>query len=420
MSHISVGIVLPTSTLSQPWFTVLATAVAFNTIIYLGLTISKLIPWPSQFHPTRVRRWLALAGAAPAPHSELDIAADHAEIDLVTKIHQEHEDPFLALRQRVARASIPQAFALSGGLVVLATLTGLIFIPDPSMAHVALLLLAGAALLIAAQVLLRRRFQANSMIWCWVVFMMLLSSLLAWIAVVSGNEVDLAYMIIVLASFAPITLAWRPALIGMAFIFGEVLIGAQLMTITTAISWLAAALAAALSSAAMLRLRIVAVDSMTTKDARSTALATTDLLTGMLTRRGLTTLLPGLAAVAERTHQQVCLVRVGVNDAAIAKAQYGTHYGDDVLRTVAAAVRTSVRQGDYVARWGDHEFLIVGIGSTPDATLISQHVDEIVERTGVNLGKWPTSVSVTTAAGDPGQTTFDNLLIEARPANLSR
>ena len=47
-SNITAGLLLPESTLTSPMFFLVATAVAFNTIIYLTLTISKFIPWPKQ------------------------------------------------------------------------------------------------------------------------------------------------------------------------------------------------------------------------------------------------------------------------------------------------------------------------------------------------------------------------------------
>jgi len=49
------GLLFPESVLSSGWFTLLATVVALNTIIYVGLTLAKVIPWPRQFHPRRVR-----------------------------------------------------------------------------------------------------------------------------------------------------------------------------------------------------------------------------------------------------------------------------------------------------------------------------------------------------------------------------
>ena len=56
--HAPAGILLPESVLTSNWFILMATVVAFNTIIYMGLTLSKLIPMPRQFHPERVRGWM--------------------------------------------------------------------------------------------------------------------------------------------------------------------------------------------------------------------------------------------------------------------------------------------------------------------------------------------------------------------------
>lgn len=40
------GILLPESILSQPWFFYLAGFVAFNTIVFVGLSLAKLVMWP--------------------------------------------------------------------------------------------------------------------------------------------------------------------------------------------------------------------------------------------------------------------------------------------------------------------------------------------------------------------------------------
>ena len=89
-------------------------------------------------------------------------------------------------------------------------------------------------------------------------------------------------------------------------------------------------------------------------------------------------------------------------------------YGDDVLRAVADTIQEAVRRGDLVARWQDGEFLVAGIGSKPNADELIRRVHEAVQSSGVHLGKWPTNVSVGVAAGDPRETTFDELLAEAR------
>jgi hypothetical protein len=40
------GILLPESTFQEPWFFYLSAFVAFNTIVFVGLSLAKLVMWP--------------------------------------------------------------------------------------------------------------------------------------------------------------------------------------------------------------------------------------------------------------------------------------------------------------------------------------------------------------------------------------
>jgi diguanylate cyclase (GGDEF)-like protein len=102
-----------------------------------------------------------------------------------------------------------------------------------------------------------------------------------------------------------------------------------------------------------------------------------------------------------------------IDDLARANSEYGVIYGDDVIKAVGQAIAQTVRQGDLVARWGGDEFLVAGLGSKPSADQMAARIQEAVRISGVNLGKWPTTVTVRTAAGDPAETTFEALLTEA-------
>ena len=51
MSTTPTGLLLPQEVLYSWWFMLLATVVAFNTVIYVGLTLAKVIPWPHQSTP---------------------------------------------------------------------------------------------------------------------------------------------------------------------------------------------------------------------------------------------------------------------------------------------------------------------------------------------------------------------------------
>ncbi len=117
---IQAGVVFPASIMSNSWFTVLAMIVAFNTIIYLGLTLAKLIPWPQQVRPEQVRRWFSL-GKKPKV-VDVDQLADR-EFD-----EPDSDDPYLANRYQAARTGIPQGFALTGGLVIIVTITEMLFV----------------------------------------------------------------------------------------------------------------------------------------------------------------------------------------------------------------------------------------------------------------------------------------------------
>jgi GGDEF domain-containing protein len=81
---------------------------------------------------------------------------------------------------------------------------------------------------------------------------------------------------------------------------------------------------------------------------------------------------------------------------------------------VAQAIEATVRRGDLVARWGDDEFLVAGLGNKPSADALAARIQEAVRVSGVNLGKWPTTVSVDSAAGAPSETTFDALVAQVR------
>ena len=98
MTRAAGGIVLPESVLTSQWFILLATVVAFNTVVYLGLTLAKLIPLPKQFHPSRVRRWLRAGG--------IEIAEDSAMDDIPVRMLAESADPYENRRGAVLQSAI--------------------------------------------------------------------------------------------------------------------------------------------------------------------------------------------------------------------------------------------------------------------------------------------------------------------------
>jgi PleD family two-component response regulator len=60
-----------------------------------------------------------------------------------------------------------------------------------------------------------------------------------------------------------------------------------------------------------------------------------------------------------------------------------------------------VRQGDLIARWGGDELVVVGLGSAPDERALSGRLHANIVTSGVDLARWPGSVSFGLAYGNP-------------------
>jgi len=78
--------------------------------------------------------------------------------------------------------------------------------------------------------------------------------------------------------------------------------------------------------------------------------------------------------------------------------------GDEVLKSVAETVRTSVREGDTAARWGGEEIVVTLVGATErDAMHKAEEIRRHVEET--KFGKYPDlkiTVSGGVASAHPG------------------
>ena len=90
-------------------------------------------------------------------------------------------------------------------------------------------------------------------------------------------------------------------------------------------------------------------------------LASTDALTACLNRGAFTTLvdghldrLPGMGG-----DRQGALLVIDADHFKSINDRYGHHCGDDALRAIADAIRSSVRKGDLIGRLGGEEFAIV-------------------------------------------------------------
>ncbi len=84
-----------------------------------------------------------------------------------------------------------------------------------------------------------------------------------------------------------------------------------------------------------------------------------DELTGLLNRATVLTQLKRLLVEAHKTNQPLCVVMADLDYFKKINDEYGHQMGDEVLRDVAARMKSAVRDFDYVGRYGGEEFLVI-------------------------------------------------------------
>lgn len=132
-------------------------------------------------------------------------------------------------------------------------------------------------------------------------------------------------------------------------------------------------------------------------------IARTDGLTGLKNRRYFDEALLDGCALMSRRGEPVSVILVDVDDFKRHNDSYGHHAGDEVLRTVAAALQASARAHDTVARFGGEEFALLLLGAdSADAIAAAERL-----RLAVEAGPWPVrpvTASFGVATSRPGCT----------------
>ncbi|MDD2817067.1 MAG: GGDEF domain-containing protein [Thiotrichaceae bacterium] len=87
--------------------------------------------------------------------------------------------------------------------------------------------------------------------------------------------------------------------------------------------------------------------------------ANTDPLTGLMNRQASEELLHKEIARAQRDKLHILLVMIDIGNFKRVNEQFGQQIGDVCLTHIAEVLTGSVREGDWVARWAEDQFLIV-------------------------------------------------------------
>ena len=234
------------------------------------------------------------------------------------------------------------------------------------------------------------------------------------------DTANMAYVVILMAVFGTVLLAWVPFAAAAA-----VMVVASTAALIASgwgdsRGWIAAYLVAVSAGGLLLALRVTSLSALA--EARETAdrLATTDALTGVLNRHGLELMAPVLVASAKRYGQPMVVWFADIDGLKAANDTGGHANGDGVIRLVADAITASTREGDLVARWGGDEFVIVGLGIEPTLSPLEDRVHQRIRTSDTNTGHWAGTVTFGSASHMPQVASLDELIAEADRAMYAR
>ncbi len=133
-------------------------------------------------------------------------------------------------------------------------------------------------------------------------------------------------------------------------------------------------------------------------------LSLTDELTGLLNRRGFTTIAQGHLRLAGRTGQRFLLLFADVDGLKQINDTHGHQEGDRALVRVGEVLRRTFRQSDVVARFGGDEFAILALATGGDdgATIQRRLTAGLAQEAARGPARYPLDISVGMIAFDGG------------------
>lgn len=159
----------------------------------------------------------------------------------------------------------------------------------------------------------------------------------------------------------------------------------------------------------LLALGVIAVAhgyTVASAEQRLNALASTDMLTGLLNRRRMTDHLQKELTAARAADRPLSVLLLDIDHFKSINDQFGHGRGDQVIVAVGEVLRATVRREDLVARWGGEEFLIVQPNSVLGAAReTAERIRRAVAACVVRDDSEPTPVTVTigVACWRPGE-----------------
>lgn len=149
-------------------------------------------------------------------------------------------------------------------------------------------------------------------------------------------------------------------------------------------------------------------------------IANYDPLTHLLNRRSMSEHMKDAYALAETDKQPFCLVLADIDDFKRFNDTYGHDCGDEVLIMVADMISGSVREDDYVCRWGGEEILALLRADLETAARIAGRICGDVASNVLQYKNTDVHVTLTMGVSEYKEGKTIRSMIEEADANLYR
>lgn len=126
-------------------------------------------------------------------------------------------------------------------------------------------------------------------------------------------------------------------------------------------------------------------------------MAGVDALTGLYNRRSLSKFID-TAVMSGKTYS---IIMCDIDDFKKVNDTYGHDAGDEVLRSISSALTSSLRDGDYVCRWGGEEIIVLATGTEVSvAARVAERLRKVVDELPINHNGQDIHCTITISAAD--------------------
>jgi len=120
-----------------------------------------------------------------------------------------------------------------------------------------------------------------------------------------------------------------------------------------------------------------------------------DSLTGVLNRRGLFNAIKHLSHLAQRQKNNVGVMMIDIDHFKKINDKFGHQFGDEILKYVAATLKSNIRASDVLGRYGGEEFLAFLSSTDPDSLYdVGDKIRLAVENGNKEMGRVTISIGL--------------------------